>query len=218
MSWRNKEAQVSSPPPASPASTTAEPPIVNIVGELIALGPLRRDLLPTYQRWINDFTAVRGLGAPPQPVSTEAETAWFDGVVASATDAPFTIYERATWRPIGNTGIHGIDHRNRTAEFGILIGEPDARGRGYGTEAARLMLDYSFIALGLHNVMLRVFAYNLAGLRAYQKAGFHEFGRRREAILMGDRLWDVVYMECLASEFTSPVLAKIFAPDEPRLG
>jgi RimJ/RimL family protein N-acetyltransferase len=136
--------------------------------------------------------------------------------VTSAGETVFTIYERATWRPIGTCGLHDLDHRNRTAEFGILIGEADARGKGYGTEATRLMLDYAFTALGVHNLMLRVFAYNRAGIRAYQKAGFREFGRRREAVWMAGRLWDVVYMECLATGFTSPVLADVFAPDAAR--
>jgi RimJ/RimL family protein N-acetyltransferase len=198
--------------------TAGELPIVNFVGEHVALGPVRRDLLATYQRWINDFAAARNIGLPPRPVSLEAETAWFDGVATSPTEVSFTIYERATWRPIGTTGLQGVDHRNRTAEFGILIGEADSRGRGFGTETTRLMLDYAFTALGLHNVMLRVYAYNLAGLRTYEKAGYREFGRRREAVWMGGRLWDVVYMECLASEFTSSVLGRIFAPDEPRSG
>lgn len=44
-----------------------------IVGELVALGPLRRDLLPVYQRWINDFGAVRNLGIPPRPLTLEQE-------------------------------------------------------------------------------------------------------------------------------------------------
>jgi diamine N-acetyltransferase len=192
-----------------------EPPIVNIDGSLVALGPIRRDLLPQYQRWLNDFGARRNLGLAPGPMTMEAETAWFEGVT-SAGETVFTIYERATWRPIGNCGLHDLDHRNRTAEFGILIGEADARGKGYGTEATRLILDYAFTALGVHNLMLRVFAYNRAGIRAYQKAGFREFGRRREAVWMGGQIWDVVYMESLATEFTSPVLADVFAPDPAR--
>ncbi len=182
----------------------------------MALGPLRRDLLPAYQRWINDFSAVRTLGTPPRPMTAEAEQAWFDGAATSDTTVAFTIYERAGWRPIGSTSLMDIEWRNRTAEFGILIGEPDARGRGYGTESARLMLDYAFTALGLHNVMLRVHEYNLAGRRAYKRAGFREIGRRRQVQLMGGRLWDTIYMDCLASEFASPVLGRVFAPDEPR--
>jgi RimJ/RimL family protein N-acetyltransferase len=194
----------------------AEPPIVNIVGESVALGPHQRDLLPTYQRWINDFGTLRTVGAvPPGPTTMEQETAWYDGHLASG-EVRFTIYERATWRPVGTTALHGIDHRNRTAVFGIMIGEIGSRGKGYGTEATRLMLDYAFTALGLHSVMLTVAEYNLAGRRAYEKAGFRVFGRRRHCRWLSGRLWDDVYMDCLATEFTSPVLARVFAPDEPR--
>ena len=75
----------------------------------------------------------------------------------------FAIYERATLRPIGNTTPQGLDRRNRSASFGIIIGEPEFRGRGLGTETTRLMLDYAFTALGLHNVMLTVFEFNPAG-------------------------------------------------------
>jgi len=191
-------------------------PVVNIEGELVALGPHRRDLLPTYQRWVNDFATLRTLAIPPRPMTLEAETDWFEAVANASSDIGFTVYERRTWRPVGNTGLHGVDHRNRSATFGILIGEPDCRGRGLGTEVTRLMLDYAFTALGLHNVLLTVYEFNRAAQRAYQKAGFREIGRRRQCRLMGGRLWDEIYMDCLATEFESPNLAKIFRPDAPR--
>ena len=200
---------------ASLSNTADERPIVNIEGDLVALGPIHRDLIPTFQRWISDFGTVRTLGLGPEPMTLERETAWFEGV-ATGHEIVFTIYERSTWRPIGTTDLRGIDWRHRTTEFGILIGEPDARGKGYGTETARLMLDYALTALGLNNVMLRVFAYNLAGQRAYQKAGFREFGRQREARWFAGRRWDVIFMDCIASEFKSPVLGQVFVPDEPR--
>ncbi len=187
------------------ASENAERPILNIEGNLVALGPLRRDLLPLYQRWINDLGTMRTLGLAPLPITSEKEQDWYDRQSKAEDDVPFTIYERETLRPIGNTGLHGVDHRNRSATFGILIGEPDCRGKGYGTETTRLMLDYAFTALGLHNVMLTVFEFNPAGIRAYQKAGFREIGRRRECRMMGGKLWDEIYMDCLSSEFERPV-------------
>ena len=197
-------------------SGTRETPIVNITGAAIALGPIRRDLVPTYQRWLNDFAMLRTLGQPPRTMTLEQEQSWYDGAAQSGSTYTFTIYELATWVPIGNTSLMDVDWRNRTAEFGILIGEAEARGKGHGTEATRLMLDFAFVALGLHSVFLRVHEYNLAGQRAYARAGFREFGRRRQCQLMGGRRWDVIFMDCLASEFTSPVLGRIFAPDEPR--
>ena len=140
-----------------------EKPILNVVGDLVGLGPLRRDLLPLYQRWINDLGTMRTLGLAPLPMTSEKEQEWYDRQSKAEEDVPFTIFERETLRPIGNTGLHGVDHRNRSATFGILIGEPECRGKGYGTETTRLMLDYAFTALGLHNVMLTVFEFNPAG-------------------------------------------------------
>ncbi len=193
------------------------PAILNIEGELVALGPVRRDLVPTYQRWINDFGTARTLALPPGPMAEEAELDWFERVSRQGgTDASFTIYDRETWRPVGITGLHQIDYRHRTASFGLMIGEPDARGRGFGTEASRLMLDYGFVALGLNNVMLSVYEFNVAARRAYEKAGYREIGRRRRARWMGGRLWDEILMDCLATEFQSPVLSRVFVPDEPR--
>jgi len=188
-------------------SENAGRPIFNIEGDLVALGPLRRDLLPVYQRWINDLGTMRTLGVPPLPMTSEKEQEWYDRQSKTEDDVPFTIYEKETLRPIGNTGLHGVDYRNRSATFGILIGEPGRRGKGYGTETTRLMLDYAFTALGLHNVMLTVFEFNPAGIKAYQRAGFKEIGRRRECRRMGGRLWDEIYMDCLSGEFERPVTA-----------
>ncbi len=195
---------------------SAERPILNIEGDLVALGPLRRDLLPLYQRWINSLGTTRTLDLPPYPMTMEKEQDWFDRQSRAENDVPFTIYERETLRPIGNTGLHGVDYRNRTATYGIMIGEPECRSKGYGTEATRLMLDYAFTALGLHSALCTVYATNPQGLRAYQKAGFREFGRRREAHWMGGRFWDEIYLDCLASEFVSPLLGAVFVPDKPR--
>lgn len=199
-----------------PEPTQPERPTINVEGELVALGPISRDLLPAYTRWWNDFTAMRTWDDPPGPVTLEARTAWFERVAAEADDPRFTVYERGTWRAVGLAVLNGIDFRHGTAELGLLIGEPDARNRGYGTEATRLILDFAFNALGLYSVMLRVYAYNLAGLRAYAKAGFHEFGRRRGSRVFAGRRWDEVYMECLADGFVSPSLDRVFAPDAPR--
>jgi diamine N-acetyltransferase len=131
---------------------------------------------------------------------------------AHAEHPTFTIYERATWQPIGNCGIHAIDWVNRRTEVGIMIGEPSARGKGYGTEAMRLLLDHAFTVLNLHSVMLSVYGYNLPAQRSYAKVGFTEIGRRRESRWHNGRFWDEIYMDILAAEFESPVLRRMLAP------
>lgn len=166
----------------------AERLLVNVVEERVALGPLRRDLLPIYGRRINDFETIRVFGPAPRPMTAEQIEAWYDRQIREEEQARFTIYETGTWQPLGFTALLGIDQRNRTAEFVILIGERDRRAKGYGTEATRLMLDYAFTALGLHSVLLRVAAYNVAGRRAYERAGFRAFGQRRASHAMGGKL------------------------------
>jgi RimJ/RimL family protein N-acetyltransferase len=186
-----------------------EDPIWNIEGDKIALGPIRKDLLPVYRRWMNDFDVVRTIGLPMVPVTVEAEDEWYEK--ASKPDEKnvmFAIYERATKRVIGNCGLHHIDQKNRTATYGILIGEKECWGKGYGTETTRLILDYAFNALGLHAVRLHVYSFNERGRRAYERAGFKLVGRLREAKRLGGQVHDDIVMDCLATEFESPVLAK----------
>ncbi|CAA9575265.1 MAG: Acetyltransferase, GNAT family [uncultured Thermomicrobiales bacterium] len=190
-------------------------PIYNIVGERVALGPLRRDLIPTYLRWHNDFHVMRTFDTP-RPKTLDWMTAWYERQAVGENALWFTVYEHAGGAPVGHTDLFDIDPRNRTATFGILIGAAAGRGKGYGTETTRLMLDYAFTAVGLHSVMLTTDEYNRAGQRAYARAGFREFGRRRQSTLLAGKLWDTIYMECLATEFASPVLGRVFVPDESR--
>lgn len=193
----------------------APDPILNVRGDLVALGPLRRDLIPTYARWVNDLGTLRTLAVLPAPLAIEAEEAWYEAAIAGGARV-FTIHELATLDPIGTCELRDIDHRNRTATIGMLIGEPAARGKGYGTEATRLLLDVGFTVLGLHSIWLDVFSFNLAGQRCYAKAGFREVGRRRECRLLDGVLHDQIILDILATEFDSPVLARLFQPDTPR--
>lgn len=174
----------------------------NIRGEKVSLGPLARELLPTYQRWLNDFDLLKLIDRRFRPLSADWITTWYERNTSGDQDIMiFTIWEGSTDTPIGNVALQDIDYRNRTAELGIFIAESPARGQGYGTETTKLILDFAFRVLGLQNVMLRVYDYNGSARRCYERAGFREFGRRRQSQFMDARFWTVIYMECLASEF-----------------
>jgi diamine N-acetyltransferase len=175
-----------------------EQPGFVVEGARVALGPLRMDLVPTYQRWSNDLRIANGNGwVIPFTLETQRERIAGRGGRADLCD--FTVYDRADQAPIGFSSLFHIDHRNGSAEFGIFLGE--RRGQGLGTEATRLTLDWGFTVLGLHNIMLGVAAWNEQAIRVYAKVGFREIGRRRGAgVTMGQR-HDGVYMDLLASEF-----------------
>jgi RimJ/RimL family protein N-acetyltransferase len=194
-------------------------PLLHIVGERVALGPLLAEHAPAVARWQSDYGTMRTYEYLPGPHRiAQLHDHGFDpsSLLLDPAGAAFAVYITATQEMIGLAGLAHIDHINRTGEIFIMIGEPRHRGQGFGTEATRLVLDHAFLALGLSNVVLRVFAYNVAGIRAYEKAGFQRMGVRRKSKLMGGRLWDTVYMEALADEFESPVLGRILVPDEPK--
>jgi diamine N-acetyltransferase len=187
-----------------------------IEGDRVALGPIERDSMPLFYRWFNDPEMMRTAGIGDGPWTLERVEAWTKRFGGDSSEAWFMVYLRDTGQPIGFAGLRDIDERHGTAEYAISIGEASARGKGYGTEATRLMLDYAFIARGLHSVLLDAAEYNPGGIRAYQKAGFREIGRRHESDVMGGKRWDTVFMQALASEFESPLLGQIFVPDQPR--
>ena len=195
------------------ATPGAAEPVITITGEKVLLGPLSREHLPLLVRWENDLELSLLTGDPARPMGPAAIEAAFESHFKPGDDkATFVIYERATLRPIGTTGLGHINHAHRTAEFGIGIGEAECRGKGYGTEATRLVLDYAFTILGLHNVLLTVYDFNERAIRAYRRAGFREIGRRRESHRIGSRVYDEVLMDCLATEFSGSALARLL-PD-----
>jgi RimJ/RimL family protein N-acetyltransferase len=186
--------------------------IVVLRGETIALGPLRRDLAPLYQLWMNDLAVTRTLKDSSRPISLEAQCQWLDARLLSR-EPTFTIYELASWRPIGTTDLYDIDFEHGIASFGLLIGASDLWGRGFGAEATRLMLGYAFDVLGLHNVQLTVHASNPGALRAYERAGFRHIGARRGAIKLGRQRYDAIYMDAVADEFPPTTLhAQLHGP------
>ena len=165
-----------------------EQPGFVVEGERVALGPVRLDLVPVYQRWSNDLEVANSNGWVI-PFTREAQRDRIAGRDGKPEFADFTVYDRGDAAPIGFSSLFRIDHRNGTADFGIFLGE--RRDQGLGTEATRLTLDWGFTVLGLHNIMLSVAAWNQRAIRVYAKAGFRELGRR----------YDGVFMELLASEF-----------------
>ena len=186
------------------ASTDApSPPVINIRGDRVALGPLHRGLLLLIERWDNDFQTADLGGDDPGPHTAESIAAGWEPLLRGERPdwIGFAIYAVPELRPIGITNIRDFTNPHGTAEFGIAIGDASDRGQGFGTEATRLLLDYAFTVLGVHNVWLDTPAYNVGAIRAYEKVGFREIGRRRGARSLAGTRYDVVLMDCIANEF-----------------
>lgn len=98
-------------------------------------------------------------------------------------------------REIGSVYLRDIDREKGEAEYGVFIGEENALGQGYGTQAAKLMLNYGFGTLGLKKIFLRLLEDNAKALRSYEKAGFQMINGRRETVALEQGVREVLFME-----------------------
>jgi len=145
-------------------------------GAHVRLRPLEREDVPLMRRWLNDPETTQYL-LRAFPLMDKAEEAWFDALSGSTTDYVLGIVARESDALIGTIGLHRIDWRNRTATTGTIIGEKEWRGKGQGTEAKMLLLDFAFNALDLYAIQSRVMATNGRSLRYGEKCGYQEVGR-----------------------------------------
>lgn len=182
-------------------------PLISIAGERVALGPLRRDLVPLYQAWISNLETTQYLSEAGASPTLDEEIEWYEQTIRSPNSRTFTIYALPDYQPIGTVNLHQINHKHRKANMGIMIGEPAMRGRGLGTEAVELIVDFGFNALDLHSIWLTTYEFNAAARKAYARAGFREVGRRRQCRYHAGRYWDEIHMDILATEFTASRLA-----------
>ncbi|PRQ08124.1 GNAT family N-acetyltransferase [Enhygromyxa salina] len=102
---------------------------------------------------------------------------------------------------LGHVGLYQIDHRIRSAEFAIMLGEKSVWGKGIGGAATRWMVDVGFAQLNLNRVSLSVLASNERAQRLYAQVGFVEEGRLREGQYKGGHYHDVVCMSVLRREW-----------------
>lgn len=114
----------------------------------------------------------------------------------------FTIFKKDDdEHPIGLIDLNGVKWVSGDCWVGIGIGNRDDWGKGYGTDAMRVILRYAFCQLNLHRVSLSVFDYNPRAIRSYEKAGFVREGIEPEFLEREGKRWDVVVMGILRSEW-----------------
>jgi RimJ/RimL family protein N-acetyltransferase len=181
--------------------------LILVQGQRAGLGALRHDLIPAYLRWRSDPEVLRGTGESTHVPTIEAVQAWYEQATRPGNrEVHFTVYDLDDLAPVGTALLVRVNQHDGTAEFGLTIGE--RRNQGLGSEATKLVLDWAFTVMGLHNILLVTFSWNLPAIRAYSKAGFREIGRRRGAVVTYGKRHDQVLMDAVADEFTDSVLAK----------
>ena len=179
---------------------TNEKRIVFMSGRLVNLRPLRKSTdLESALRWIND-PEIRYFLKATFPVTEAGEAAFFDGIEKKDDTASFAI-ETKDGTFIGVIGLHKIDFKNGTAMTGALIGEKEYWGKGYGTDAKMLVLEYAFNELGLRKVCSHAYEFNERSIAYSMHCGYKTEGRLRKQVFKRGRHWDVVVLGVLRDEW-----------------
>lgn len=150
--------------------------------ELVYLRPMEEADADSIVTWRNKEWVRRNF-IYQKPFTREGQLNWLHTQVEPGHVAQFIICEKNAGRPVGSVYFRDIDRIKKCAEYGIFIGEEDAVGKGYGTQAARLALHTAFVELGLESVFLRVFEDNIGARKSYEKAGFLPIKDRREKVI-----------------------------------
>lgn len=168
-----------------------------ITGDRVALRPITDADTDHIVAWRNTPSVMQNF-IFRQTFTPEMHRNWLATKVATGQVVQYIIEDKTDGRPVGSVYYRDIDPANHSAEYGIFIGEENARGKGFGTETARLFTEFGFTVLGLHRISLRLLAENLPARRSYEKAGFAEEGLFRDMVLLDGRYRDVVFMAKLA--------------------
>jgi RimJ/RimL family protein N-acetyltransferase len=113
----------------------------------------------------------------------------------------FAIESLEDKRYIGWCGYMNRSTSNGTVEVGIAIYDKKLWGKGYGTDALRVLIKFLFDELNVRKIMLNVYDYNERGISSYKKIGFVEEGRLRKQVYRGGKYHDSIIMGLFREEF-----------------
>ena len=157
-----------------------------------------------YSDWLHDEEVTRYLtGVGRFPPTKEALRGYIREMTDSDHDAFFAVHDVKSTEFIGTTHFGPIDWLHRIAAIGIMIGNKEYWGKGYGTEVIRLVLTYAFERLNLHKVTAGIAADNTASVRAFKKAGFRVEGTAKAHFFINGKYCDWLYVGVLKDESLS---------------
>ncbi|MEW5872170.1 MAG: GNAT family protein [Chloroflexota bacterium] len=188
-------------------------------GPHICLGPIDHEKDAEVEaRWTHDASYLRLLSLKPALPASPAQIKKRYEAIEKEQEQNNLFYFTIRLRPaelapeaeepsvaaqplIGFARLDRIEWTNGNGYIQIGIGDPQDRQQGYGSEALRLLLRFAFGELNLHRLTVQVPEYNPAALRLFQKAGFVEEVRRRQALNRDGRRWDLLHLGLLSSEW-----------------
>ncbi len=170
-----------------------------IEGERVILRPITLEDTPLIVKWRNT-EAVRQNFIYRGPFTAEGHIHWMKTRVATGEVVQYMILDRDDGTPVGSVYFRDVNPEWHSAEYGIFIGEASVRGRGFGSETARLFTEFGFEKLGLHRISLRLLSDNVQARKSYENAGFRVEGVFRDMVFLDGAYRDVTFMAKLRGE------------------
>jgi Acetyltransferases, including N-acetylases of ribosomal proteins len=175
-------------------------------GPRISLRPLQReDLNDRYLSWVNDPDVTRYTETGAFPQTFQDLENFYRDVTSSRTQVILAIVEKKAGQHIGNVKLGPINSIHRRATLGILIGEKQFWGNGFGADTTRLAVEYAFYRLNLRRVDLGGFAEHESAVHCYENVGFKVEGRFRQDLFQDGEYKDRLWMGLLRSEYAPAV-------------
>jgi RimJ/RimL family protein N-acetyltransferase len=169
-------------------------------GKTIMLRPIVKEDAAAMLESTRDEESNKLTGTQATFTKAQLET-WCENLGTQEGRIDCAIVSPETGEYLGEVVLNQIDETNRNANFRIALKGSNYYGKGIGTEAARLMLEYGFNILELHRIDLEVFAFNPRAIHVYEKLGFKREGVRREVLLLNGTYHDAIVMGLLTNEF-----------------
>jgi RimJ/RimL family protein N-acetyltransferase len=172
---------------------------MEIAGATIRLRPLEKSDMELKVKWYNDPEVNRTL-ILNEKLALDKSLEWFDKAVCDDSRRDFII-ETKGGEPVGLIGLLGIDRQHGTAECFCVIGQKEFWGKGIGTEAHSLLIQWAFDELNLHKIWAVVYTNNAAVLKIVEKLGFRIEGTLREEKYIRGKRIDLLRIGVLRDEF-----------------
>ncbi len=139
---------------------------MNIHGKKVVLRAIESSDLPTLLKWSNNPEIQYWLGGWQFPVGSEDQKKWAASLSIQSAHQRFAI-ETQELGLIGTANLVDIDWKNRHAHHGMMLGDINNRGKGYGVDTIMAMMRYAFDELGLERLDSTIIEYNSSSIRAY---------------------------------------------------
>lgn len=163
---------------------------MNIEGKTIILRAIEKEDLEILNKWANNAEIQYWLGGWHFPTNMEDQMRWFSSFSVNSTNQRFVI-EAPDLGVIGTANLVDIDWKNRNAFHGMMLGDKDIRGKGYGVDTVMAVMKYAFEELGLQRLDGSMIEYNVASLKMYiEKCGWKKEGRQRNWYFRKNQYWD----------------------------